>query len=66
MDAPPGPANIVWASDGRLKLIDCLGTYNMQLLRHLAPIRKRRRTCHIRYLNGAVARIQQAPPLVAE
>lgn len=62
----PGPANIVWASDGRLKLIDCLGTYNMQLLRHLAPIRKRRRTRHIRYLNGAVARIQQPPPLVAE
>ena len=62
----PVPANIVWGADGRLKLIDCLGTYNMHVLRHLAPVRYRRRHRHIRYLNGAIAHLQHNTGVLAE
>lgn len=50
----PGPPNIVLAADGKLKLIDCLGTYNMRVFRPFKSILKRRRGRHIAYLQRAV------------
>ena len=63
----PGPANIVLAADGRLKLIDCLGTYNMSyVVHHFSVLRRRRQVRHISYLHGAVTRMRQSAPLTAE
>lgn len=51
----PNAENTVLAADGRLKLIDCLGTYNMHMLRHIPALRKRRLENHITYLAKQVA-----------
>lgn len=51
----PGPPNIVLGADGHLKLIDCLGTYNMLPFRHFIPaLRARRAMKHEAYLAHAV------------
>ena len=55
----PGPPNIVWARDGHLKLIDCLGTYTMGWQHHIRPFRRERIQRHSAYLtttiNAAIA-----------
>ena len=43
----PNTENTVMGPDGRLKLIDCLGTYNMQGLRFVPAIRRRRQARNI-------------------
>ena len=53
----PNTENTVMGKDGRLKLIDCLGTYNMQGLRHIPAIRKRHRARNIAYLERQVANL---------
>ena len=53
----PNPSNIVLAADNELKLIDCLGTYNMPLLRYLPPIRRRHAQRNKAYLREAVHRV---------
>lgn len=50
----PGPPNIVLAADGDLKLIDCLGTYNMPFMQYSAAIRRRRAQRHEAYLARSV------------
>ena len=50
----PGPPNIVMGADGDLKLIDCLGTYNMPLMHLIPTLRKRRAKLHEAYLARAV------------
>lgn len=52
----PNVENTVLAADGRLKLIDCLGTYNMQAIRYIPALRKRRLEKHVAYLAKQVAR----------
>jgi hypothetical protein len=53
----PNAENTVMGMDGRLKLIDCLGTYNMQGLRHIPAVRKRRQERNIAYLERQVANL---------
>lgn len=53
----PGPPNIVLGADGDLKLIDCLGTYNMPLMHLIPAMRKRRAKGHEAYLARAVANL---------
>ena len=55
----PGPANIVFGGDGHLKLIDCMGTFNMHVVRYIPAIRKRRRQRHIDYLHAAINRLHE-------
>lgn len=50
----PGPPNIVLAADGDLKLIDCLGTYNMPFMQYIPAIRHHRAKRHEAYLARAV------------
>ena len=50
----PGPPNIVLGADGDLKLIDCLGTYNMPFMHLIPALRKRRAKGHQAYLARAV------------
>jgi hypothetical protein len=52
----PGPPNIVWAADGHLKLIDCLGTYTMGWQHRFAGLRQKRLKRHCAYLDTAIAR----------
>ena len=54
----PSPENIVYATDGQLKLVDCMGTYNMRLQRYIPAIRKRRRKRHNSYLETAIGNLQ--------
>jgi len=56
----PGPPNIVLATDGDLKLIDCLGTYNTDFSRYIPALRRKRLARHTHYLNVAVGRILTA------
>jgi len=53
----PNTENTVMGPDGRLKLIDCLGTYNMQGLRFVPAIRRRRQARNIDYLERQVAHL---------
>lgn len=50
----PNVDNVVLAQDGRLKLIDCLGTYNMHVLRYIPILRTHRYARHISYLDKQV------------
>ena len=50
----PNVDNTVFGQDGRLKLIDCLGTYNMHVLRYIPALRTRRYARHISYLDKQV------------
>ncbi len=50
----PGPPNIVWASDGHLKLIDCLGTYTMAWRHHVPLLRLKRLERHSTYLTKTI------------
>ena len=52
----PGPPNIVWAADGHLKLIDCLGTYTMGWQHRIAMFRQKRLERHCTYLDTTIAR----------
>lgn len=53
----PNPSNNVLASDSELKLIDCLGTYNMPLVRYLPAVRRRHAERNKIYLQEAVRRV---------
>lgn len=53
----PNTENTVIGLDGRIKLIDCLGTYNMHGLRYIRAVRKRRQARNIAYLERQVANL---------
>lgn len=55
----PGPPNIVYGADNHLKLVDCLGTYNMRWQKHIPAIRRRRRRRHNNYLEIEIAALQK-------
>ncbi len=53
----PNTENTVIGLDGHIKLIDCLGTYNMQGLRYIPAVRKHRQERNIAYLERQVAQL---------
>ncbi len=53
----PNVENVVLAADGRLKLIDCLGTYNGHVRRLVPPLVRRRLERHVSYLSRQVGRL---------
>lgn len=55
----PNTENTIIGLDGRLKLIDCLGTYNMQGMRFIPAVRRHRQARNIAYLERQVAQLTQ-------
>jgi len=53
----PNVENVVLATDGLLKLIDCLGTYNGHVWRFVLPLVRRCLERHVSYLSRQAGRL---------